>query len=192
MSPQAAQQLIIGLESLAVRCDRHTSNTRALATWLEQQPSVAWVRYLGNEDHPSHKNAEKYLHRGYGGVFSFGIKGGKQAGFKLCDGLKLIINTANLGDSKTLVVHPWTTTHQQLTDAERLDAGVDEDHMRLSVGIEHIDDLKDDFRQAFASMNETTKASANSVKQNSHIEEQKRMVRTLFGSRDPLPLSVPS
>ncbi|CAP79557.1 O-acetylhomoserine [Penicillium chrysogenum] len=192
MSPQAAQQLIIGLESLAVRCDRHTSNTRALATWLEQQPSVAWVRYLGNEDHPSHKNAERYLHRGYGGVFSFGIKGGKQAGFKLCDGLKLIINTANLGDSKTLVVHPWTTTHQQLTDAERLDAGVDEDHMRLSVGIEHIDDLKDDFCQAFASMNETTKASANSVKQNSHIEEQKRMVRTLFGSRDPLPLSVPS
>lgn len=93
MSPQAAQQLIIGLESLAVRCDRHASNTEALAAWLGQQPQVAWVRYLGNENHPCHQHAKKYLRRGYGAVISFGIKGGKKAGFKLCNELHMIINT---------------------------------------------------------------------------------------------------
>ncbi|GFF56748.1 hypothetical protein IFM58399_10390 [Aspergillus lentulus] len=149
LSPQAAQQLLIGLESLAVRCDRHTANAEALAAWLAQQPQVAWVRYLGDPGHPSHRNASKYLRHGYGAVFSFGIKGGKNAGFRLCDGFQMIINTTNLGDSKTLVVHPWTTTHQQLTDAERFDSGVTEDHIRLSVGIEHLEDIKDDFLLAF-------------------------------------------
>ncbi|KAG2002785.1 hypothetical protein GB937_009551, partial [Aspergillus fischeri] len=93
MSPQAAQQPLIGPESLAVRCDRHTANTEVLAAWLAQQPQVAWVRYLGDPDHPCHRNASKYLRHGYGAVFSFGIKGGQKAGFRLCDEFQMIINT---------------------------------------------------------------------------------------------------
>jgi O-acetylhomoserine/O-acetylserine sulfhydrylase len=96
----------------------------------------------------------------------------------------------SLGDSKTLVVHPWTTTHQQLTDAERIDAAVDEDHMRISVGIEHIEDLKDDFRYAFESMKEATKTVARLNQHTSHIEQQKRMVQSLFGSRDANAVSM--
>ncbi|KAJ5668552.1 uncharacterized protein N7477_007122 [Penicillium maclennaniae] len=185
MSPQAAQQLIIGLESLAVRCDRHASNIEALAVWLAQQPQVAWVRYLGNEDHPCHQHAKKYLQRGYGAVFSFGIKGGKAAGFRLCDELQMIINTTK----DTLVVHPWTTTHQQLTDSERFDAGVTEDHMRLSVGIEHIEDIKDDFRRVFQRMNSSRLSIANVRENLVHQQEQKRIIQALFGLPEPLPLS---
>jgi O-acetylhomoserine/O-acetylserine sulfhydrylase len=102
LSPQAAQQLLIGLESLAVRCDRHTANTEALAAWLAQQPQVAWVRYLGDPDHPCYRNASKYLQHGYGAVFSFGIKGGKDAGFRLCDGFQMIINTTKYGPILTV------------------------------------------------------------------------------------------
>ncbi|OQE17852.1 hypothetical protein PENSTE_c019G00754 [Penicillium steckii] len=192
MSPQAAQQLIIGLESLAVRCDRHASNTEALAAWLGQQPQVAWVRYLGNENHPCHQHAKKYLRRGYGAVISFGIKGGKKAGFKLCNELQMIINTTNLGDSKTLVVHPWTTTHQQLTDQERYVAGVTEDHMRLSVGIEHIDDIKDDFRQAFARLNSSVLSTADVNEISVHEQEQKHIIKALFGLPEPFSLSQPT
>ncbi|KAM5465228.1 Homocysteine/cysteine synthase [Microsporum audouinii] len=189
MSPQTAQQLLIGLETLAVRCDRHASNTAALADWISQQPQVAWVRYLGQENHPCHLNATKYLQRGYGAVFSFGIKGGKEAGFKLCDGFRMIINTTNgtlsLGDSKTLVVHPWTTTHQQLTDTERFNAGVTEDHIRISVGIEHIEDIKDDFRRAFASLEHQGQVAhqANGI----HYQEQKRIIGFLHGTQNPEP-----
>lgn len=201
MSPQAAQQLLIGLESLAVRCDRHKENIEALAAWLAERPQVAWVRYLGQDDHPSHRNASKYLQRGYGAVFSFGIVGGKEAGFRLCDGLKMVINTAkyvcccccvfvhcctdvtdellySVGDSKTLVAHPWTTTHQQLTDTERFAAGVTEDHIRLSVGIEHIEDIKEDFRQAFALLGQPTSAKQSTVLRNN---EQEKIIYSLFG-----------
>ncbi|KAK1139476.1 Homocysteine/cysteine synthase [Aspergillus melleus] len=184
LSPQAAQQLLIGLESLAVRCDRHASNTEALAQWLAEQPQVSWVRHLGQENHPCHRNANRYLQRGYGAVFSFGIKGGKQAGFRLCDNLEMVINTTNLGDSKTLVVHPWTTTHQQLTDAERFAAGVTEDHIRLSVGIEHIEDIKDDFRQAFAALDKPGTESQAAIL---HYEEQKEIIRSLYGTLDSAP-----
>ncbi|KAK2873486.1 hypothetical protein FQN49_002323 [Arthroderma sp. PD_2] len=185
MSPQAAQQLLIGLESLAVRCDRHASNTAELVKWISQQPQVAWVRYVGQEHLPGYSNVVKYLRRGYSTVFSFGIKGGKEVGFKLCDGFKMIINTTNLGDSKTLVAHSWSTTHQQLTDSERFNAGVTEDLIRISVGIEHIDDIKDDFRRAFASL-ETESPPATKA-DGIHYQQQQRLIGELHGMQKPEP-----
>ncbi|GKZ27570.1 sulfhydrylase-like protein lolC1 [Aspergillus brasiliensis] len=183
LSPSAAQQLLIGLESLAVRCDRHAANAAALAAWLRQQPQVAWVRYLGDADHPCHALSTQYLQRGYGSVFSFGIRGGKTAGFQFCDRLKMVINTTNLGDSKTLVVHPWTTTHQQLTDAERFTAGVTEDHIRLSVGLEHIDDITRDFQQAFASLGTPV---VESPAARLHYQEQQAIIKELYGTLSPV------
>lgn len=126
LNPFAAQQLILGLETLSLRAERHAYNTLALAKWLEKNPHVSWVSYPGLESHPSHELAKKYLKRGFGGVLSFGVKGGGAAGSQVVDGFKLISNLANVGDSKTLAIHPWSTTHEQLDDAEKAASGVTE------------------------------------------------------------------
>ncbi|KAL6232888.1 OAH sulfhydrylase [Aspergillus navahoensis] len=149
LNPFAAQQLILGLETLSLRAERHAANALALANWLKKKEHVNWVSYPGLEEHPSHELAKKYLKRGFGGVLSFGVKGEAAVGSQVVDNFKLISNLANVGDSKTLAIHPWSTTHEQLTDQERLDSGVTEDAIRISVGTEHIDDIIADFEQSF-------------------------------------------
>jgi len=151
LNPFAAFQLIQGVETLSLRAERHGQNALALAKWLEKSEHVSWVSYPGLESHGSHTLAKKYLTRGFGGVLSFGVKGGGAAGSQVVDGFKLISNLANVGDAKTLAIHPWNTTHEQLSDEEKEASGVTEDLIRISVGIEHIDDIIADFEQSFAS-----------------------------------------
>ncbi len=126
LNPFGAFQLIQGLETLSLRAERHGQNALALAKWLEASPHVSWVSYPGLESHPYHEAAKKYLPRGFGGVLSFGVKGGGAAGSQVVDGFKLISNLANVGDSKTLAIHPWSTTHEQLSEEEKLASGVTE------------------------------------------------------------------
>ncbi|KNG51194.1 o-acetylhomoserine (thiol)-lyase [Stemphylium lycopersici] len=149
LSPFAAQQLLLGIETLSLRAERHAYNAMKLAKWLESNENVSWVSYPGLESHQSHELAKKYLPRGFGGVLSFGVTGGAAAGSQVVDNFKLISNLANVGDAKTLAIHPWTTTHEQLSDEEKLSSGVTEDLIRISVGIEHIDDIIADFEQSF-------------------------------------------
>ncbi len=149
-SPFNSFLLLQGLETLSLRVDRQTQNALALAQWLSEHPQVAWVNYPGLENHPYHERAKKYLRNGFGCVLNFGIKGGREAGKKFIDKVQLASHLANVGDAKTLVIHPNSTTHQQLTDEEQRSAGVTPDLIRVSVGIEHIDDIKEDFSEAFA------------------------------------------
>jgi O-acetylhomoserine/O-acetylserine sulfhydrylase len=160
LSPFNAFLLLQGLETLSLRVERHVSNALELARWLEQQPQVAWVNYPGLPHHPYHERAKKYLKHGFGGVLNFGIKGGLEAGRAFINHVKLASHLANVGDAKTLVIHPASTTHQQLSDAEQISAGVTPDLVRVSVGIEHIDDIKEDFEQAFRQI--TSTATRNS------------------------------
>jgi len=148
MSPFNAFLFIQGLETLHLRMPRHCENALALAKWLEKQNEVAWVNYPGLESHPDHALARKYLTKGCGAILGFGIEGGKEAGIKFINSVKLASHLANIGDSKTLVIHPASTTHQQLSDAEQLAAGVTSDYVRISVGTEHIDDIIADVKQA--------------------------------------------
>lgn len=148
-TPFNAFLFLQGLETLSLRVDRHCQNAMTLATWLQQHESVTWVSYPGLADHPYHEQASKYLRGGFGSVLAFGIKGGAEAGAKFIDSVKLASHLANVGDAKTLVIHPATTTHQQLTSDEQRQSGVEEDLVRVSVGIEHVDDIKEDFEQAF-------------------------------------------
>lgn len=150
-NPFGAFLLLQGLETLSLRAERHLQNTLVLAKWLKERPEVAWVNYPAFEEHPYHKNAKKYLKQGFlgGAVLTFGLKSGKEGGAKFINGLKLASHLANLGDAKTLVIQSATTTHQQLSDQEQLDAGVTPDLIRVSVGIEHIDDIKEDFEGSF-------------------------------------------
>ena len=149
ISPFNAFLMLQGLETLSLRVQRHVDNALALARWLKKDSHVSWVSYPGLEDHPSHGLAKKYLKHGFGGVLSFGVKGDHSAGPGVVDHLKLASHLANVGDAKTLVIHPASTTHQQLTDEEQLASGVSKDLIRVSVGIEHIDDIIADFAQAF-------------------------------------------
>lgn len=149
LNPFGAFQLIQGIETLSLRAERHAQNALSLAKWLESSPHVAWVSYPGLANHPSNALARRYLKRGFGGVLSFGVKGGGAAGSQVVDGFKLISNLANVGDSKTLAIHPWSTTHEQLSEEERLASGVTEDLIRISVGTEFIDDITGDFAQSF-------------------------------------------
>jgi OAH/OAS sulfhydrylase len=158
LSPFNAFLLLQGLETLSLRVQRHLDNTLELAQWLEGHESVAWVDYPGLESHPYHEKAKEILRNGFGAVLTFGIRGGAEAGAKFIDSVELASHLANVGDAKTLVIHPASTTHQQLTDEEQLAAGVRKDQVRISVGIEHIDDIKEDLDQAFARA--TTKESA--------------------------------
>ena len=141
---------IQGLETLSLRVQRHVDNTLELAKWLEQHPQVSKVNYPGLPSSPYHELAKKYLKNGFGAVLSFELKGDKEDAGKLIDSLELVSHLANLGDAKTLIIQPSATTHQQLSDAEQLSAGVTPTSLRVAVGIEHIDDIKADFEQAFA------------------------------------------
>ena len=149
LSPFNAFLLLQGLETLSLRAQRHCDNALALARRLASHPDVAWVRYPGLESDPAHRNAARYLRHGFGGVLTFGIRGGLAAGRAFIDSVELASHLANVGDAKTLVIHPASTTHQQLTEAEQRAAGVGPELIRVSVGIEHIDDIADDFDQAF-------------------------------------------
>lgn len=140
---------IIGLETLSLRMDRHVQNALELAEWLEAHPQVEYVWYPGLKSSPYHELAKKYLKRGFGGILSFGIKGGRDNGRKFIESLELVSHLANMGDSKTLAIHPASTTHEQLTDEEQKSAGVEPNLVRISVGTEHISDIKADFEQAF-------------------------------------------
>ncbi len=149
ISPFNSFLLLQGIETLSLRLQRHVENTLALAQWLEKHEQVESVNYPGLESSPYHSLAKKYLKRGYGGVLSFKIKGGKNAADQLVDHVKLISHLANIGDAKTLIIHPSSTTHEQLSLEEQLKAGVEPGLLRVSVGIEHIDDIKADLQQAF-------------------------------------------
>lgn len=149
LSPFNAFLLIQGLETLSLRIERHSQNAIELAKWLEQHPAVEWVVYPGLESHPYHTNAKKYLRNGlFGSMLAFGIKGGLEAGRTFINNVKLASLLANVGDAKTLVIHPASTTHQQLSDEEQISSGVTKDMIRVSVGLEHIDDIKEDFDEA--------------------------------------------
>ncbi len=150
LSPFNSFLFLQGLETLSLRVQRYVVNAQELAVWLESHPSVEWVSYPGLKSHPYHETATRILSNGYGAVLFFGIKGGLSAGQQFIDSVELASHVANLGDAKTLVIHPASTTHQQLTDEEQQTSGVTQDLIRVSVGIEHIDDIKEDFETAFA------------------------------------------
>lgn len=149
LSPFSAQQLLLGIETLSLRAERHAQNTAKLAQYFESSPHVIWILWPGSERHPTHTEAKKYLKRGFGSMLSIGVKGGATAGSEVVDSLKLVSNLANVGDAKSLAIHPWTTTHEQLSEEERTASGVTEDMIRISVGIEHVDDIIADFEQSF-------------------------------------------
>ena len=149
LSPFNSFLLLQGLETLSLRVDRHVENALALAQWLEEHPSVEYVQYPGLKSSPYNALAKKYLKRGFGGIINFGIKGGLESGRKFIDSLQLVSHLANVGDAKTLAIHPASTTHEQLSEAEQKAAGVEPNLVRISAGIEHIEDIKADFEQAF-------------------------------------------
>ncbi|HET9053765.1 MAG TPA: PLP-dependent transferase, partial [Cyclobacteriaceae bacterium] len=148
-SPFNSFLLLQGLETLSLRVQRSVDNALALAQWLEKHPAVESVNYPGLESSTYHKLAKKYLHHGFGAVLSFTVKGTKENAGKVIDNLTLVSHLANVGDAKTLIIQPATTTHQQLSSEEQLTAGVLPTLLRVSVGIEHINDIKADFEQAF-------------------------------------------
>ena len=148
-SPFNAFLLLQGLETLSLRVERHAQNALALAEWLESHPLVEFVWYPGLASSPYHTLAKKYLQNGFGGVLQFGIKGGIENGKKFINSIQLISHLANVGDAKTLAIHPASTTHEQLSESEQHQAGVLPNLVRISVGIEHLEDIKADFEQAF-------------------------------------------
>jgi O-acetylhomoserine (thiol)-lyase len=148
LSPFNAFLFLQGLETLPLRQRKHSANALKVARFLKEHPLVSWVNYPGLEGHPSHKLAAKYLKGNYGGLLGFGIKGGLEAGKKFIESVKLLSHLANIGDAKTLVIHPASTTHQQLTREEQAATGVTEDYIRLSIGIEDPDDIIEDIDQA--------------------------------------------
>ncbi len=149
-SPFNSFLLLQGIETLSIRVERTCENALALAKWLEKHPAVASVSYPGLASHASHLLAQKYLTRGFGGVLSFNLKGDRDLAEKFVNNLKLISHLANVGDSKTLIIHPASTTHSQLSESEQIAAGVNPNQLRISVGIEHIEDIKADIEQALS------------------------------------------
>jgi O-acetylhomoserine (thiol)-lyase len=148
LSPFNSFLLLQGLETLPLRQRQHSVNALAVAQWLKSHPLVSWVTYPGLPEHPTHAVAEKYLKSGFGGVIGFGIKGGAAAGAMFINSVKLLSHLANIGDAKSLVIHPASTTHQQLTPEEQESAGVTPDYVRLSIGLEEVADIKADIEQA--------------------------------------------
>ena len=148
LSPFNAFQLLQGLETLPLRQQRHSANALEIARWLKRHPLVKWVTYPGLEDDPSYPVASRYLKRGFGGLVGFGIQGGLEAGRRFIDSVQLLSHLANIGDAKSLVIHPASTTHQQLTPEEQAEAGVTPDYIRFSVGLEDLEDIKADVDQA--------------------------------------------
>lgn len=152
-SPFNSFLLLQGLETLSLRVERHCENALKLARWLKAHDAVSWVSYSGLEDHPYHELAKKYLEPNrFGAVLTFGVKGGYESAKSFIEGVQLSSHVANVGDAKTLVIHPASTTHQQLTDEEQASGGVTNDLIRVSVGLEHIDDITEDFEEAFKSI----------------------------------------
>lgn len=152
LSPFNAFQIIQGLETLPIRIQRHSENALALAQWLENQEEVAWVNYLGLKSSKYYVLGQKYLPKGQSGVVTFGLKGGFDAARKVADETKIFSLLANIGDTKSLIIHPASTTHQQLSDEEQIATGVSKDLIRLSVGLEDIEDLKEDLKTVFQSI----------------------------------------
>ena len=150
MSPANAFYLLQGVETLPVRMARHVANAETVAGFLEKHAAVAWVKYPGLESHPDHALAKRQLPKGAGAILSFGIKGGRKAGAKLIERLKVFSHLANVGDAKSLVIHPASTTHQQMSVEDLAKAGVGEELVRLSIGLEDAQDLTDDLSQALA------------------------------------------
>jgi O-acetylhomoserine (thiol)-lyase len=151
LSPFNSFMFLTGLETLPLRMERHSENGIAVARYLQEHPLVKWVNYPGLEDHPSHSVAQRYHYRGlYGALLGFGIKGGAEAGRRFIEAVKLHSHLANIGDARSLVIHPASTTHQQLTPEQQVSTGVTPDYIRLSVGLEHIDDIVADLEQALA------------------------------------------
>jgi len=148
LSPFNAHEFLLGLETLPLRQRQHSINALEVAQWLKAHPLVSWVTYSGLPDDPSYKVASKYLKRGFGGLVGFGIKGGFEAAKKFIDSVKLFSHLANIGDAKSLVIHPASTTHQQLTPEEQAETGTTPDYIRLSIGLEDVEDLKADIDQA--------------------------------------------
>jgi O-acetylhomoserine (thiol)-lyase len=151
LSPFNSFLILQGIETLAVRMDRICENTLAVAKFLQQHPAVSWVNYAGLPEHSDHSLAQKYMAGRASGILTFGVKGGRAAGEKFLDALKLVIRLVNIGDARSLATHPASTTHRQLSPEELAKAGVSEDMVRLSIGIEHIDDLREDLDQALRS-----------------------------------------
>ncbi|WP_216892504.1 O-acetylhomoserine aminocarboxypropyltransferase/cysteine synthase family protein [Nocardia alni] len=148
LSPQSAWQLALGVETLPLRIQNHVDNARAVAQWLEADPRIDFVNWAGLPSHPHHERAAKYLPQGPGAVFGFGIKGGRDAGREFIESVDLASHLANIGDTKTLVIHPASTTHAQLTEQQLLDAGVEPGLVRISVGLEDVEDIVYDLDQA--------------------------------------------
>jgi O-acetylhomoserine (thiol)-lyase len=147
-SPFNSWLFLQGIETLSLRMERHVKNAQAVAEFLEDHPKVNWVTYAGLESHPDHEIAKKYLPKGPGAVLGFGVKGGREAGARFIDSLKLLSHVANVGDAKSMAIHPASTTHSQLSDEEQKAAGVSPDFIRLSIGLEDIDDILWDLDQA--------------------------------------------
>ncbi|MDR3709047.1 MAG: O-acetylhomoserine aminocarboxypropyltransferase/cysteine synthase [Capsulimonadaceae bacterium] len=148
ISPFNAFLILLGVETLSLRVQRHADSALAVAKWLEKHPLVTWVNYPGLPSHDSHELAKKYLKGGFGGILGFGIKGGKEAGVKFIDNTKLFSHLANIGDAKSLVIHPASTTHSQLSPEEQLESGITPEFIRLSIGLESLDDILEDLDQA--------------------------------------------
>ena len=153
LSPYNAFQIIQGLETLEIRIKKHSENALALAKWLKEQPEVTWVNYPGLEESPYYKLAQEYLPDGQSGVVTFGVEGGFESAKVVADETRIFSLLANIGDTKSLIIHPASTTHQQLNDEEQGSAGVSKDLIRLSVGLENLDDLKQDLKQALLKIN---------------------------------------
>jgi O-acetylhomoserine (thiol)-lyase len=150
LAPLAAWQLTQGLETLPLRMERHCANALAVARFLQTHPQVAWVNYPGLPDNPYYALAQKYLPRGASGLLNFGVRGGARAGEKFIESAQFMSHLANIGDAKTLVIHPASTTHRQMSEAEQRQAGVTPDMIRLSVGLETLDDILWDIDQSLA------------------------------------------
>jgi len=148
LAPQNAFLFLQGLETLPLRIRQHSKNALAVAQWLENHPRVSWVNYPGLPSHADHARAKKFLKEGYGAIVGFGIRGGREAGIKLINSVKLFSHLANIGDAKSLIIHPASTTHQQLSPEEQISTGVMDDYVRLSVGLENIEDIIADLDQA--------------------------------------------
>jgi O-acetylhomoserine (thiol)-lyase len=148
LSPFNSFLFLQGLETLPLRQRKHSENALTIARFLKNHSAVTWVNYPGLEEHPSHKLAVKYLQNSFGAIIGFGIKGGLEAGKIFINSVKLLSHLANIGDAKSLVIHPASTTHQQLTSHEQKTTGVTEDFIRLSIGLEDVEDIKEDIDQA--------------------------------------------
>ena len=148
MSPFAAFLFLLGLETLPIRLERHVRNALALAQWLENHPAVSWVNYPGLPSHRHYALAQRYFKNGAGAILGFGIRGGRNAGIRFINNVQLASHLANIGDAKTLVIHPASTTHSQLSEKEQQEAGVTQEYIRVSVGIEDFEDIQEDFEQA--------------------------------------------